>query len=183
MLSINFHPFPILETERLVLRNLRENDVQEMLDIRGNPVTMQYISRPLAKNLDDAAGVIKMITGFTERNERINWAITEKGADKFIGMVGYVTFKPESYRAEVGYVMNDKYLRRGICYEALQAVLDYGFHTMKLHSIEAIVRPENIPSIQLLEKAGFVREGYFRDYIFHHDGFRDAIIYSLLKPA
>lgn len=183
MLNINFDPFPVLETKRLVLRNLRDSDKQDMYDIRSNPETMQYIPRPLAKTVNDAAEVIKMITGFTSRNERINWAITEKGADKLIGVIGYVNLKQENFRGEVGYVLNDKYMGKGIAYEALNAVLGYGFNTINLHSIEAIIRPENSASIKLIEKAGFIKEAYFKDYIFHNGCFYDELVYSIIRST
>lgn len=181
MLKLDFNPFPILETKRLVLRNLRMKDKQEVFQIRSNPTTMQYIPRPLAKTVDDAVSIIEMITGFTSRNERINWAITEKESDKLIGIIGYVDIKPESSRAEVGYVLHYDHTQKGIMYEALQAVLQYGFNSMGLHSVEAIIRPENTGSIKLIEKAGFVREGYFKDYIFHNGKFCDETVYSMIK--
>ncbi|MES2591469.1 MAG: GNAT family N-acetyltransferase [Bacteroidota bacterium] len=178
---MNFNPFPVLETERLILRNLRMDDKQEVFQIRSNPATMQYIPRPLAKTVDDVVSVIEMITGFTARNERINWAVTEKGVDKLIGIIGYVNIKPESLRAEVGYVLHEDNTQKGIAYEALQEVLHYGFDSMDLHSVEAIIRPENTGSIKLIEKAGFVREGYFKDYIFHNGKFWDETVYSMIK--
>lgn len=181
MLQINFTPFPIIETERLVLRNLSADDVNELFEIRSNPFTMQYIPRPLAKTVSDAAAVIEMITDFTNKNERINWAITEKGSDKLIGLIGYVNIFPDSLRAEVGYILNNKFTRKGISYEALQAVLNYGFKTMKLHSVEAIIRPENEASVKLIEKVGFIREAYFKDYIFHNGKFHDELVYSLIR--
>lgn len=183
MNALNFNPFPVLETNRLLLRNLTHNDVGDVYDIRSNPVTMLYIPRPIAKTKDDALAVINMITGFTTANERINWAITEKGNDKLIGIIGFVNFKPESHRGEVGYVLNNQYLRKGIMYEALQAVLGYGFNTLGLHSVEAIIRTDNIASMQLVEKSGFNREAHFRDYIFHNGRYWDEYVYTLLNPA
>ncbi len=180
---MNFNPFPVLETERLVLRNLNTDDKHDLYDIRSNAATMQYIPRPLAKTVSDAAAVIEMITGFTAKNERINWAIAEKGTNKLIGIIGYVNIKPESFRAEVGYVLNDKYTRKGVSYEALKAILKYGFTVMNLHSVEAIIRPENTASIKLIEKAGFIKEAYFKDYVYHNGRFWDELVYSLIKPS
>ncbi|OSZ79052.1 alanine acetyltransferase [Chitinophagaceae bacterium IBVUCB1] len=181
MLNINFNPFPVLETERLILRNVAHTDVQQMFEIRSNATTMQYIPRPLAKTIDDALGVINMMRGFTERNERINWAITEKGKDILMGVIGYPNIRPESHRGEVGYVMHHNYLRKGYASEALQAALDYGFDVMKLHSIEAIIQPPNTASVNLIEKAGFVREAYFKDYTYHNGQYLDQLVYSLIR--
>ena len=182
MLQLNFQPFPVLETERLVLRNIRHSDKQEMFEIRSNETTMQYIPRPLAKTPEDALAIIDMIMGFTERNERINWTITEKGVDKLIGVVGYVKINPDARRAEVGYVMHHNYHGKGYGSEALKAVLDYGFNVMNLHSVEAIIRPDNTASKAMVQKLGFVKEAYFRDYVFHNDRFWDEEVYSLLRP-
>lgn len=183
MKELNFSPFPVLETERLVLRNLHPDDKEQVFAIRGNATTMQYIPRPIARTVDDAMGVIEMITGFTAGNERINWAITERGNDKLVGIIGYVNFKPESHRAEVGYVLHHEYLRKGIAQEALKAVLGYGFDTIQLHSIEAIINTQNEASIKLVEKLGFAREAHFRDYIFHDGRYWDEYVYSLINPA
>lgn len=183
MKELNFSPFPVLETERLVLRNLHPDDKEQVFAIRSNATTMQYIPRPLARTVDDAMGVIEMITGFTAGNERINWAITERGNDKLLGIIGYVNFRPESHRAEVGYVLHHEYLRKGIAQEALRAVLVYGFDTIQLHSIEAIINTQNEASIKLVEKLGFTREAHFKDYIFHNGRYWDEYVYSLINPA
>jgi ribosomal-protein-alanine N-acetyltransferase len=61
--------------------------------------------------------------------------------------------------------------------------LKYGFNTVGLHSIEANIAPENIASARLLEKAGFVREAYFRENLFFNGRFLDTVIYSILAPS
>ena len=182
MLSLHFNPFPVLETERLVLRNLTKEDKYDLFEIRSNPTTMQYIPRPIAKTVDDVSQLIDIILGYTATNERINWAVTEKGNDKLIGFIGYPNFKHESLRAEIGYMLNPNYTGKGIAYEALKAIIDYGFNTIGLHSIEAIIRTENKASVKLIEKAGFVKEAHFKDYIFHNGQFYDEFVYSLIAP-
>lgn len=54
MLDINFTPFPNLETERLYLRRVAKEDVNEIFALRSNKETMQYIPRPLVKTEEDA---------------------------------------------------------------------------------------------------------------------------------
>ena len=76
MLTINFNPFPNLETERLLLRRVDSNDVKEIFALRSNPETMKYIPRPLVKTDEDALEHIAMIDRKIDSNEGINWAIT-----------------------------------------------------------------------------------------------------------
>lgn len=182
MLNINFNPFPVLQTERLTLRNLSTADVHEVFEIRSNAQSMQYVPRPVAQTLDDAMAVVNMILGFTNRNERINWAVTEKGKDKLIGIIGHVGINQDSNRAEVGYIINQNYERKGYTNEALKAVLDYGFGVMNVHIVEAVIRTENTPSVLLVEKTGFTREAMFRDYI-NFNGYHDAYVYTLCNPG
>jgi ribosomal-protein-alanine N-acetyltransferase len=181
MLTINFTPFPNLETERLVLRRVNENDVNEIFALRSNPETMKYIPRPLVKSIDDALEHIAMIDTKIDTNEGINWAITYKDNPKLIGIIGHYRIKPENFRAEVGYMLLPEYNGKGIITEAVQEVVKYGFNEMKLHSIEAIIDPENFGSEKVLQKCGFVKEAHLRENEFYEGRFLDTVIYSILN--
>lgn len=181
MLTINFTPFPNLETERLVLRRVNENDANEIFALRSNPETMKYIPRPLAKSIDDALEHIALIDAKIESNEGINWAITYKDNPKLIGIIGHYRIKPEHFRAEVGYMLLPEYYRKGIISEAIKEVVNYGFNEMKLHSIEAIIDPENFGSARVLEKNNFVKEAHLKENEFYEGRFLDTVIYSILN--
>jgi ribosomal-protein-alanine N-acetyltransferase len=181
MINLNFEALPTIETDRLILRAITENDVEDVFEIRSNPKTMRYIPRPIAKNLNDAWNVIQIIKEGIETKTKINWAITQKGNDKLIGIIGYVNIHEHNSRAEVGYVLNENYHRKGITIEALHTVIQYGFNQFNFHSIEAIVNPQNKPSCNLVLKCGFTKDAYFKDYNFHNNEYVDAYVFSLLK--
>lgn len=65
--------------------------------------------------------------------------------------------------------------------EALSAILAYGFTIMKLHSVEARVNPLNEPSIKLLERNNFIREGLFKEDYFYNGKFLDTAVYSIIS--
>ena len=67
MLNLNFDPFPVLNTERLLLRRFTFADAPRLFELRKDPVIMQYISRPLAKTLDDAIDLIKVINDLLKK--------------------------------------------------------------------------------------------------------------------
>ncbi|VXB92766.1 Ribosomal-protein-alanine N-acetyltransferase [Flavobacterium sp. 9R] len=182
MLTINFSPFPNLETERLILRRVLPSDVKEMFELRSNPETMKYIPRPLLTNHEEALAHIQMMEDKIETNEGINWAITLKGDDKMLGVIGHYRIKPEHYRAEVGYMILPEYHGKGITSEAVQCVVDYGFNTMQLHSIEGVIDPENEASQRVLQKCGFVKEAHFKENEYFDGKFIDAVVYSKLNP-
>lgn len=67
--------------------------------------------------------------------------------------------------AYVGYQIGEEFSAQGYMTEALQLVLRYAFVNLKLHRLEANIQPENVASLALVKRAGFVREGYSRRYL------------------
>lgn len=181
MLTINFHPFQNLETGRLLLRRLDANDVDEVFLMRSNPETMKYIPRPLLKTKEEALGHIAMIEDKIVTNTGINWGITIKGSPKIIGIIGNYKISPENHRAEIGYMLLHEFNGKGYITEAIKAVLTYGFEQMDLHSIEAIIDPDNSASERVLQKNGFVKEAHIRENELWDGKFWDTVIYSLLR--
>ncbi len=181
MLTINFHPFKNLETERLLLRRVAPTDVNEIIELRGNTETMKFIPRPLVTNTEEALAHYHLINDKIESNEGINWAITIKGNPKLIGIMGHYRIQLEHYRSEVGYMILPQFNGQGITAEALKAVLAYGFDDMGLHSVEGVLDAENHSSERVLQKSGFVKEAHFLENECYNGVFRDSLVYSLLK--
>jgi ribosomal-protein-alanine N-acetyltransferase len=181
MLQLNFEPFPNLETERLFLRRVNNSDVKEILQLRSDPETIKYIPRPLLKNTEDALEHIANIDAKIATQEGINWAITLKGSQKLIGIIGHYRIRPENYRAEIGYMLLPQFRGKRIIPEAIKQVVKYGFEEMKLHSIEAIIDPANLASEKLLQNNGFKKEAHLKENKFYEGRFLDTVIYSLLN--
>ena len=180
MLTLNFSPFPNLETERLSLRRVLKTDVSEIFALRSDAEIMKYIPRPLALTHEDAMEVINSIDDTMDKKEGINWAITLKDSSKLIGIIGYYRTQPQNYRSEVGYILHPDFHGTGIIPEALKKVLEYGFNQMKLHSIEAVIDPDNLASERVLIKSGFKKEAHFIENQFYEGRFLDTVIYSIL---
>jgi len=181
MLTFNFTPFPVIETERLVLRRITNDDVNEVFELRSNPETMQYIPRPLVKTTQDALDHIAVIEEKIVLNEGINWGITLKNNSKLLGIIGFYRMQPENYRAEIGYMLLPEYHAKGIISEAVNRLINFGFDELKLHSIEAVIDPENIGSEKVLQKTGFIKEAHLKECQFYDGKFIDKVIYSLLR--
>jgi ribosomal-protein-alanine N-acetyltransferase len=181
MLDINFHPFKNLETERLLLRRVAVTDVPEIKALRGNPETMKFIPRPLVTTDEEALEHFKMIDEKIENNTGINWAITIKGNPKLIGIIGHYRIQPENHRCEIGYMILPEYNGQGITTEAIKAVLEYGFEDLNMHSIEAVIDPDNVASERVLQKNGFVKEAHILENELWDGKFWDTVIYSILK--
>ena len=179
----NFLPFQNLESQCLLLRQINVDDVNEVFQLRSNLQTMQYIPRPLTTTTEEALYHIKMIQDKIETNEGINWAVTLKGDNKLIGIVGHYRIKWEHFRSEIGYMILPEYNGKGIVTEVVGLFLDYGFNTMNMHSIEAVIDPRNTASRRVLEKNGFVKEAYFKEHEFYNGAFLDSEVYSIINKS
>ena len=183
MLELNFDPFPILITDRLVLRLMTDDDANEVFFLRSDGEVMKYINKTPAKSLDDAFAFIQMINTAIANNESINWAVSLKDDPTLIGNICLWNIQKEHYRAEIGYTLHPSWQGKGIMQEAIKAVLDYGFKTLGLHSVEGHINPENIASAKALERNGFVREAYFKENFYYDGKFYDSAIYALITPV
>jgi [ribosomal protein S5]-alanine N-acetyltransferase len=183
MLQVNFNPFPILTTDRLVLRPFNDGDVKELFFLRSHEGVMKYIAKPKPKDHNDIFQLIAKMSKMIADNEGVAWAITLKTDPKAIGHISFQHLYKEHYRAEVGYMLHPDHYMQGIMNEALTAVLTYGFSKMGLHSVEANISPENIASQKLLERHNFVREAWFKENYFFEGEFMDSVIYSLINPT
>ncbi len=180
MLSTNFAPFPDLSTARLRLRCINKSDAKEIFVLRTDKQVLQYLDRDPMASEKEALEFVDLILDTLKKNEGVLWVITHKDSDKLLGTLGYWRLEKAHYRAEIGYQLSPQEWGKGIMKEALLKVIEYGFNSMKLHSIEANIHPGNTASAGLLEACGFVREGYFRESYHHNGKFSDSAIYSLL---
>lgn len=182
MIELNFKPFPQLETDRLILRNMTMEDAPEIFFLRSDKDVMRYIDREPAKTIKDAEDLITRILTDIDKNEAVMWAIALKEEpEKLIGTICIWKFQKEHFRGETGYILHPQHWRKGIMKEALIKVLDFGFNALNLHSVEAHISPDNIASATLLERTGFVREAYFRENFHFRGKFLDTAVYSKLK--
>lgn len=151
MLNLNFNPFPVLRTQRLLLRQVVVADVPYVIKIRGNEEAMRYIPRPRAKTEEDALGVIAMLTNGISEGKSINWAICNaQNPNEIYGIMGYVNFYPQELKAEIGYMLHPDYWGKGYVPEAIIAVEKFGFENIKLELIEAKIDPRNDNSRKVL---------------------------------
>lgn len=176
-----FDKFPVLETERLILREIKPEDVNEIYDIRSSEEAMKYFGHNVYTSLTEAEEMISAITNGFKNKEGIRWGIALKGSDRLIGSGGPWRLLKQHLRCEIGYDLLPNYWRRGIMSEALSEMIKFIFDKMNLHSIEANVDPDNIASVKLLEKLGFEKEGHIKESYYFNGVFTDTGIYSLIR--
>ncbi|MDC8104804.1 GNAT family N-acetyltransferase [Chryseobacterium sp. PTM-20240506] len=165
-----------IETNRLILRNIEETDVEDILRIRSNEEINRYILRNSPKTNYDALDFILTIKRNTQNNETVYLGISYKDQPNLIGTICLWNFSEDRKIAEVGYELLPDYHRQGIMSEALDAVLHFGFNELNLQEIIATTHQDNNSSKTLLLKYNFVLEQDKKD-----EDFPEGIIFSLKK--
>lgn len=165
-----------LLTERLILQEINEANTEDILRIRSNDVTNQYVKRKSPRNNYDALEFILHIKKETQDKKVAFFGISYKNSRNLIGTICLWNFSEDRKTAEVGYELLPDHHRKGIMSEALTAVLEYGFKDLQLQKIVAITSRFNENSKGLLLKHHFILEDRQKD-----EGNPDHIIFSLKR--
>lgn len=173
--------FPLIETDRLILREVSKDDADDLLIYLSDKEVMKYMGLEPFNSVEDALDEIAWYKSIFEKETGMRWGISLKGQDKVIGSCGFLNRATQHYRAEIGYELSKEHWGKGIASEAIEAVISYGFKELNLHRIEALIEPLNLPSQKVLERKGFIREGLLRGYEFTCGKFDDVYMYSLLN--
>ena len=177
----DFDVFPVIETPRLILREMVPQDAEAVHYIFSDAEVMQYYDMPAFTGIEEAEAMITRQRQRFEQKERFRWGIALRSNNRIIGTGGYVDWNKHWYCGELGYDLARAYWRQGIMSEAVLAMIDFGFTSMELNRIEAEVMPENTASAQLLRKLGFQQEGVRREYGFWGGMFHDLALFALLR--
>ena len=168
-----------MTTDRLFLRE-RTNQMNINLISFSDKKQMEFLGIDDPKELNSQIEKIKK----SLNNKNIGhkwWDIIESKSNSVIGSCGLHSWHPEHERAELGYNLHEKYRGNKYMIEAVTSVLVHGFKEMKLNRIEALVGLDNIPSIKIIEKSGFTKEGILREHYKENGEITNSLIYSLLK--
>jgi ribosomal-protein-alanine N-acetyltransferase len=174
-------PFPRLETKRLVLREVTTEDSNSLLKYLSDEEVMKYYGLNPFQSINDALDEISWYQSIQKNKTGIRWGITLKDQGAVIGSCGFHNSVLQHFRTEIGFELSKDHWGKGIAYEAVQAIISYGFDHLDLQRIEALIEPPNSSSQRLVEKLGFIREGLLRNYEFTCGKFDDLYMYSLLK--
>ncbi|MEN1990071.1 GNAT family N-acetyltransferase [Paenibacillus hubeiensis] len=172
---------PELETRRLLLRKMRRRDAAQMFEWWSDREVTRYMNLSPMLGTSEAADMIALLNQMAGEEEAIRWGIELKATGRLIGSCGYNTWQlGGAFRGEIGYELGREHWRQGYMTEAFSVLLPYGYETMGLNRIEALVDPRNEASGRFLSHQGFTREGLLRQYQHTSTGYKDMDMYSLL---
>ncbi|MGL2966753.1 GNAT family N-acetyltransferase [Flavobacterium sp. XGLA_31] len=164
----------ILETERLILRELNMQDSKSFYELNLNPNVIKFTGDKAFKNLMEAENFLRNYKEY-EKNGYGRWAVIDKSSGKFVGWCG-LKYNTEIDETDIGFRFFEEYWNQGFATESAKACLHYGFEKLNLKTIVGRAMAENSASIKVLEKLGMKYEKEFR---FDE---QKGLIYTIKKP-
>ena len=173
---------PEFNSARLLLRPLNIEDAQAMFNYRSDSVTNKFQGW-IPKSLEEAEDFInnKVAPTINLPDTWFQMAVIEKASKHLIGDVGIHFLDEEQFQAEVGCTLGQQHHGKGFATEALRATIDFLFNELNKHRVVTSIDPENIKSIDLVERLGFRKEAHFRQSLLIDGEWVDDLVYAVLK--
>jgi [ribosomal protein S5]-alanine N-acetyltransferase len=180
-ISMELKEIPKIETERLILRMLREEDATDIFHYTQKPEVTKFLIWHPHNTIQDTLDFIQFAEKQFDQGISIILGIELKSENKIIGTIDLRDWKNPNRCGDIGYVIAPDYWRKGIMTEALHAVLKFGFEELELNRLEAHCEEENVGSWRVMEKCGMKHEGILREKVYIKKRFRSMKMYSILR--
>ena len=176
-----FSDIPTLESERLLLREMRVGDCFDMYEYAKNREVTKFLTWAPHYDVEYTKAYLQNLKNHYKMGMFYDWALILKEENKMIGTCGFTRFNPTSGSAEIGYVINPAYRGKGIAAEAAKKVLEFGFFKLGLNRIEARYMVGNDASRRVMEKLGMSFEGVARQAICVNGCYKDVGTCAILR--
>ena len=172
--------FEAIETDRLVIRRLRNNDLDTFVTYRNLP---EVAWMQLWDNYDKerAQALIRgcqVSEPFTAGDD-FQFAVALKTTDDLIGDL-YLKLDEAGKQAELGYTFAPTFQGQGLATEAVEGLLEYAFTERGLHRIYGVTDPRNTPSIRLMKRVGMRQEAHFKKNLWFKGEWADDVVFAVL---
>jgi ribosomal-protein-alanine N-acetyltransferase len=174
--------FPVLEAERLLLRELRHGDAPTLLEIHGDAQVMRWMGNEALTDLDAAHHTVsRFLAGRVAIVPSFRWGLERKSDRQLLGTGGVFNWAKEWKKSTLGYELGIAAQGHGYMHEALNSILPWVFENLELHRLEALIHPDNLAAFKLAQKLGFQIEGTLREVTFWNDAHHDMVQLGLLR--
>lgn len=172
---------PSIPAVRVKLRHPVDADVPALFAVFSDDEVMRYWSRPPMRDVAEAQALLEDIRSCFRERSLFQWGVARVEDDRVVGTCTLFNLDPRNRRAEIGYALARDCWGQGLMSEALGALVAHAFGPLGLARLEADVDPRNAPSIRIIEKLGFVREGLLRERWRVGGETQDSLILGLLR--
>ncbi len=172
---------PTIECDKIILRKMLFEDAEDMYEYAHNPEVPKYLTWYPHTDIDYTKAYLRYVSQRYRTGDCIDWAIVDRASGKMIGTCGFARIDYQNDSAEIGYVLNPNFQRKGIAAEAARAVIAFGFDVMELERIEARYMIGNTPSRKVMEKCNMTFEGIRRSGAKIKDIYQDIGICAITR--
>jgi ribosomal-protein-alanine N-acetyltransferase len=170
-----------LNTARLVLRPLREDDAAALFAMYSDPQFTRFWSFAPMTRLEQVNEYLSRLLAESVSGKTLMCALELRSTGQAIGTCTLFNLHEACLRAEIGFGVQRKFWGHGYTQEATSAFIEHAFGHLPLRRIEADIDPRNAASARVLERAGFVREGLLRERWIVGGEVSDSALYGLLR--
>lgn len=172
--------FPEILTERLLLRQFTENDLENVFKGLSHPDITKYYGISY-NTMEETKEQLRFFADLEKNGTGIWWAICSLDNKTFYGAGGLNSLSKEHKKAEIGLWLLPEYWKQGIMSETIPVICKYGFQKLGLHRIEGFVETENVNCKKAIERLNFKHEGTMIDSEIKNGKFISLDIYAIIK--
>lgn len=172
--------FPTIKTDRLLLRQIEESDLENVFLGLSHPDIVKYYGVSY-KTIEETKEQMAFFADLEKNGSGIWWAVCSAENQTFYGAGGLNNWSKEHRKAEIGFWLLTDFWGQGIMHEAMPLICKYAFEKMNLHRIEGFVETDNINCKKAMEKLDFYHEGTLRDCEVKDGKFISLDVYTMLR--
>ncbi|MFC9711876.1 GNAT family N-acetyltransferase [Paenibacillus sp. NPDC056933] len=176
---------PVLWTERLVLRPLRQSDYSTLSELFSDPQVIRYVNRGSQPTLIRARRLLNQIRSSSAKLDSLHYGICWKGSEQIMGITSFQHWNDQNGTAQIGYILDRSCWGKGVATEAVHRLISFGFSELSLRKVEARCYEVNVSSERVLIKCGMCHERTLPSFVLNHedgetsDTLLDVKVYSL----
>ena len=180
-LSEFFEGHPVIDTERLVLREITLADASDLHVYYADPECRVFQSGTAVKYVEETEGIIRQVAREFSVRKAILLGLERKSDGRIIGDCDVHHLSLFDRRMEVGYGLAREYWGFGYMTEALRAVIRFAFEAMGFHRIEAECETTNFSACRVATRCGMTLEATLRENEINKGRFISNNIYAILR--
>lgn len=170
------------ETSRLILRKIIDEDALMLYEnIFNNFEWFKFYYQLPFKDFDEYKYLVEKYKEWYANGNHFRWGIVEKQSGNMIGAIQLHTKDLLNNNCKIGYIIGNKYARKGYTREASKTIIDFAFNSLGFHRIEADIVAENVGSINLAKSIGMQFESVRKDGYRLDGKYYDQKVYVLLN--
>ena len=174
--------FPIIKTERLLLRQFIASDLENVYKGLSDTEIIKYYGVSY-KTLEDTKAQMQFFVDLEKEGTGIWWAVCSLDNKTFYGAGGLNSLNKVHKKAEIGFWLLKEFWGQGIMTEVMPIICNYGFDNLELHRIEGLVETDNLTCKKAMKKLDFKLEGTMKDCEVKNGKFISLDIYAKFKNS